>query len=416
MKTLRMFFVTAVIGVLCFSLPAHADTRIDARITVGGCRPDNLEVFVWPDRGIDAVYYPGDPIRIFFEVTRDSYLMIYNIDTRGRMHVLLPFDPWQDNFVQAGRVYEIPGDWDDFSLTVEGPGGAEYIQAIASPRPFDLPDWPIYINSPGRYPATCPDPVFRDFRAGYDRIGYIEKISRHISRRLWDRCATDLARFFVERRRPLPPRHVYYDPWPDVFYGEIYISWPLGARIFVDNVFYGVAPCWIRGVRYGRHRITCYDGRRLVHEKQIRFRHKRSYRQDHPDYRLSQNHGPKPYRSVPGSEVVRPDTKRGRTDQRTPRGRKNPVPVNKDRRKVPEKEFSRRIGRATGVDREEVRVSVSRTNRRESGLGKLISSVGKTVAGELKRAGQATGKAAKSELKAGKAGAGKTPRRNKKRR
>jgi len=312
MKRNYIVLSLAVLLLLTAAPSAGADTRLN--INVGYPNHSDLDVFVWPDRGIDAIYYPGDPIRIFFEVTRDCYVVIYDIDTRGRLHILFPFDPWQDNFVEAGRVYELPGDWDNFRLTVDGPTGTEYVQAIASPHPFDLPDWPIYINSPGFYPTTCADPELMDFRAGHDRISYIQRVNRKISRHRWDWCATDLARFYVHRHRPPIhppwPRRIHIDPWPDIFYGEIYIGWPIGTHIYVDGIFMGIAPCWIPGISYGHHWIRCYDGHRVVHEQRVGYRHKYAYRKDHSDYRIRGSSKITPYRTAPGTSVTRVERSR----------------------------------------------------------------------------------------------------------
>ena len=305
MKTTRIVMLIMLLLTLGGGIPVIAGPQIDARIGVrpGGCVRPDLDVYVWPDRGVDAVYYPGDPISVQFEVTRDCYVVIYDIDTRGRLHILFPFDPWQDNFVQAGQVYEVPGNGDDFSLTVEGPAGDEYIQAVASTHPFDLPDWPIYVNSPGHYPETCVDPDLLDFRAGVDRLGYLHRVNRKIARDRWDWCATDLARFYVHPR-PAYRRfgiHLggWWDPWPDDFYGAVYIGWPIGTRIYVDGVFVGIAPCWARGFSYGHHWVRAFDGDRFVYEKQVRYRHKEWYRRDYPDYRLKGAHGQEIYRRAP---------------------------------------------------------------------------------------------------------------------
>ncbi len=417
MKTKGTIWLAAFCLALFASGPVAAGPNRDARIAPGGCvRPDlDLEVYVWPDRGIDAVYHPGDPIRIFFEVTRDCYVVLYDIDTRGRLHILFPFDPWQDNFVRAGQVYELPGDWDDFQLTVDGPPGTEYVQVIASPYLFQLPDWPIYINSPGHYPATCPDPDFSDFRAGDDRITYIHRINRKLSRHRWEWCATDLARFYV-RRRPVrhyyhTSAHLYIDSWPRVFYGEIYIGWPVGARIYVDGIFFGIAPCRISGIPYGYHRIRCFDGDHLVREKRIRYRHKRWYRQDHPDYRIKGKYLTKAYRSAPGIPAGKVDRDRrdrpGNAEWYRTAVRKDTSPLRVDRRsgavgvskKTKASRDAYRWPRGSMPETKKVpapRVSKTKRAGEPSGFAKFVSSLGQGLAEELKKAAGKKRKPAKA--------------------
>lgn len=393
MTVMMTVFIAAMIGLVATAV-AQGPER--PGITVGGCIRPDLDVYVWPDRGVDGIYYPGDEIRIFFEVTRDCYVVLYDIDTRGQLHVLFPFDPWQDNYVQAGRVYELPGDWDDFALTVEGPTGYEFIQAVASPYPLDLPDWPIYINSGGMYPTTCPDPEFNDFQAGDDRVAYINRINRKLTRRYWDHCATDLARFYVHRRpmRPYDRPFIHIDPWPDVYYGDIYISWPIGARIYIDGIFIGIAPCRVPRMHFGYHWIRCYDGRRLLREQRVDYRHKRAYRKDPAHQRLTGRYRDNLFRSAPGVAVEKSKRSRPAPVIDRDRTRKSPSPIissgKKGRSKpaapvVKQKEQKRRIP-DTDWDNSGKRPSVKVESRqKKGGIAKIIAGVGRTVAGEVKK-------------------------------
>ena len=101
-----------------------------------------LDVEVWVDKGEGAAYNPGENIKVYFQTSRDCYVVIYNIDTRGYVDLLYPVDDDDDPYVEGGRVYRIPDRFDDYELTVDGPDGVEYIQAVASPAPLDLPNFP----------------------------------------------------------------------------------------------------------------------------------------------------------------------------------------------------------------------------------------------------------------------------------
>lgn len=393
MKTIRQISLLALAAVLLAAPSALADAQIS--IDVGGCVRPDLEVFVWPDRGVDGVYHPGDQIRVFFEVTQDCYVVLYDIDTRGRLHILFPFDPWQDNYVHAGRVYELPNDWDNFALTVEGPTGTEYIQAVASPYPFDLPDWPIYTNSPGMYPSTCPDRTLNDFRAGRDPMAYIDKVNRRLARHRWEYCATDLARFYVHRPLMRPYRTRFYpDPWYDVYYGDIYIGWPIGARIYINDIFIGIAPCHVPRLPFGFHWIRCYDGHRLVREHRIRYRHKREYRHDAPRNDFVGRFHDEVFRSVPGEKVK----KAVRTRPTSPaawkgyqKGEPSPPAAPKIRRTYPGGDVAKKKVRSSvPTERKTERRVIndgtkSGRSKKRSGLAKIVTGVGRVVAGELKK-------------------------------
>lgn len=281
MKTTKLT-LAAVTAALGLATAAFADVQVGAELRISPRPRTDLEVYVWPDRGMDAVYYPGEEIRVHVELTRDAFLVLYNIDTRGRLHVLFPAAPWEDNFVAAGDVITFPRPWDDVDWVVEGPSGTEYIQAIASEIPISLPEWPIYEKHVSMPLHLTPHPDLRDFRAGADRYAYIDVVNRNLCGRYYDWCATDLATFHIQ-----PRPNVYHintwDPWPDVFYGQIYIGWPIGARIYIDGIFIGIAPCYIPRHYHGRRIITCYDGPRLIRRHVVHCYPKRDYYVHHRD-------------------------------------------------------------------------------------------------------------------------------------
>lgn len=321
MKMARTLMIAAI-GVLILTPAIMADVRIGAELRITPTPRSDLEVYVWPDRGMDATYHPGERIRINVEVTRDAFLILYNIDTRGRLNILFPSSPWEDNFVQAGDVITFPRRWDDFDWTVEGPSGVEYVQAIASEIPISLPEWPVYRTRVKMPSHISPHPDLRDFYSGSDRYAYIDVVNRDICGRYYDWAATDVATFYVSPR-PVYHRIGSWDPWPNVFYGAIYIGWPVGARIYVDNIYIGIAPCYVPRHYTGRRVITCYDGPRLIRRHEVNCFSKRDYyahrkphgirdvvykkgRYDANDhFRYEKSNGDKRYRITERSKVTR---------------------------------------------------------------------------------------------------------------
>jgi len=281
MRTKRIHRIAGALAGMAMMLgmtaPARGDVQVGARIQIHPGPVDDLQIWVWPDRGEGATYAIGDPISMNVEVNRDCFLILYNIDTRGNLRILFPYDPWEDNFVSAGDVIRFPRPQDGYDWTVDGPSGTEYVQAIATEFPVNPPDWPVYMRSVNHGGAVCPDAELRDFRAGDNRLDYIRVVNRKIAGRFWDWCATDLATFYVH---PRYYRHVSFDddPWPDEFYGEVYIHWPAGGKIFIDNVFIGFAPLWVPRRYYGHHVITCYEGVRLIRRHAFEFHPKRDFR------------------------------------------------------------------------------------------------------------------------------------------
>lgn len=98
-----------------------------------------LGVELWTDRGTDGVYQPGEAIQIKTRASDDAYLLIYEIDAEGYIHVLFPYHT-HNSFIEGRSTLRIPTDDSRDELVVQGPTGEGYIVAIASRDPFgDLP-------------------------------------------------------------------------------------------------------------------------------------------------------------------------------------------------------------------------------------------------------------------------------------
>src|SRR4051794_29091966 len=66
-------------------------------------------VELWTNRGDGAVFTRGDRVRMFFKLDKDAYVTIFRVDTDGRVRVLFPREPWEDNFARGGREFEVDG-------------------------------------------------------------------------------------------------------------------------------------------------------------------------------------------------------------------------------------------------------------------------------------------------------------------
>ena len=94
---------------------------------------------LWTDRGNDAVYQPGQAMRVRARVSDDASLLVYEIDAEGAVRALFP-ERGSSGFVEGQRTYSIPPEGADVELVVKGPVGQGYIVAIASREAFrDLP-------------------------------------------------------------------------------------------------------------------------------------------------------------------------------------------------------------------------------------------------------------------------------------
>ena len=199
-----------------------------------------IDIEVWTD--VDE-YYEGDNITVYFRANKDCYVVLYNLDSRGNVNILYPADRWDDSRVERDRTYRIPDSYDDYELTVRGPEGVEYIQAVASMMPLPIPQWG------GDYgPVAEGDPI--------DYMDYIN--AEHFGKD--NRIALDMTLFRVKEWHQAYYRPVYnYHRYDWNLSGMVYVDYPWGATIYVDGVYWGIAPLYIPRIYYGWHWITVYD-------------------------------------------------------------------------------------------------------------------------------------------------------------
>jgi hypothetical protein len=95
---------------------------------------NELRVRVWTEPGEGALVFPGEDVKVRFRVDEDAYVVVYDVDTMGRVRVLFPEDPYDDGFVRGGQVVRLPGRGAGYRLLVSGPAGVERIVALASDR------------------------------------------------------------------------------------------------------------------------------------------------------------------------------------------------------------------------------------------------------------------------------------------
>jgi len=92
-------------------------------------------VEVWTDRG-DSPYASGQGVRVHYRADRDAFVTVLHVDTDGRVRVLFPREPWEDNFARGGRDYEVQGGYDRDAFYIDDYPGVGYLFAVASADPF----------------------------------------------------------------------------------------------------------------------------------------------------------------------------------------------------------------------------------------------------------------------------------------
>ncbi len=95
---------------------------------------ERQRITLWTNHDEDP-YRRGDQARVFFKAETDGYVTVLRVDTDGRIRVLFPREPWEDNFARGGRTFEVL-DRDNHAFEVDDYPGVGYIFAVSSPDPY----------------------------------------------------------------------------------------------------------------------------------------------------------------------------------------------------------------------------------------------------------------------------------------
>lgn len=129
MKRSLLLFLLAVIVIL----PAAALTapvEINSSPALKPSVASDVDVSLRLIGGRGAVLMPGRDINLTFQTSSDAYVIIYNIDSEGYVHLLYPADG-RPEMVSGRKVYFLPEQGAGITWEVGGDTGVEYIHAIA---------------------------------------------------------------------------------------------------------------------------------------------------------------------------------------------------------------------------------------------------------------------------------------------
>src|SRR5437016_8241413 len=122
-----MFTTLGLLSVLTVAdrAPARAPTSGDYR----------ARIEVWTNRGDDP-YGSGQSVRVYFRADQDAYVTVLRVDTDGRVRVLFPREPGEDNFARGGRDYEVLNGSDRAAFYIDDYPGEGYVFAVTAADPF----------------------------------------------------------------------------------------------------------------------------------------------------------------------------------------------------------------------------------------------------------------------------------------
>lgn len=167
--------MAAALASFVYPEPARAQYAPQARIWVDG----------------DRDYFSrGDRLNVRFSSSRDAYVAVVHIDTDGTLDFLYPRNPWDDGYVQGGRVNSLHQG----RYSIRGRSGMGYLYVIASDEPLDFSyfggphrgswDWSFAGRHVTGDPYVALEQITRYLVPNYGYGGYsVDYYSYHVDRR-----------------------------------------------------------------------------------------------------------------------------------------------------------------------------------------------------------------------------------------
>src|SRR5437870_2706454 len=89
----------------------------------------------------DNYFQRGDRARVKIRTAEDGYVVVVRSDAQGRVRVLFPLDPTDDDFVRGGRTIEVRGRGDREAFYVDDSDGSGVVLAARSATPFKFDEF-----------------------------------------------------------------------------------------------------------------------------------------------------------------------------------------------------------------------------------------------------------------------------------
>lgn len=199
----------------------------------------------------DELVQRGERVRIYYRTERDAYVTIFRVDTDGRVRVLFPAGPGDDNYVYGGATYAVTPYNRGESFVVDDYPGVGYVFAVASADPFDYHSiagdqdhWDVRLAAEGRIHGD-PRTTMEELVQGLLPADYAD-------------FDTHLVPYYVERRYDYP-RFVCYDCHHYVPYyaWDPYYSWcSRFTLVLYRDPFYFYPTYWYPTRYYGGTRVV----------------------------------------------------------------------------------------------------------------------------------------------------------------
>jgi len=185
----------------------------------------------------DASFERGDRAKVYVKADRDGYVVVLHAEPDGRVRVLFPLDPTDDDYIKAGETYEVRGRGDRNAFTVYDSRGEGVVFAAYSPDPFRFDSfvrsdhWDYRVDG---------------FRVGDDAEADLTELARQMAGQ--SAFEYDLVRYDVEQYVAQGDSYYPYYPYHPYYYGGWYDPW---YRPWRSGIYFGVSigspwyySCW----------------------------------------------------------------------------------------------------------------------------------------------------------------------------
>lgn len=130
-------------------------------------------------------YSWGEYAKVQFRASADGYVLLLQADQNGRIRVLFPLDPGDDNFIRGGKTYSVVGRDNRGAFYLDQAGGSGMVYAAWSKSPFhftgfvraDHWDYTVFDQYNA---AEDPESQLTDFTLMFNDQGFDYALDRYI--------------------------------------------------------------------------------------------------------------------------------------------------------------------------------------------------------------------------------------------
>ncbi len=121
-----------MLSALLVALAVSDPTASAVSTPIRGAQDPPLEIWLSRRENLDF----GDRVRVYVRTENDGHLVVLHADPEGRVRVLFPLDPFQDDFIRGGRNFEIRSRRNREAIRVVEAPGFGTLYAAYSTDPF----------------------------------------------------------------------------------------------------------------------------------------------------------------------------------------------------------------------------------------------------------------------------------------